>query len=271
MIAKTSQIAYPELICLEFQAGRQSHRRHCQLLRTIPRNRIIRRSPYYSSRRIRSACEWLGKSRKTSEIIQLSQWSAGQTAPQQAPAAGALFGSFTDASFGQSVAAQQPARANAAALQRQQQFQQQTKMQQVQPQVQPQLWSGANMAFGSMDTADVLEQFDFDAFLEAGDAQAPTPLAHPESTWEESGLTATYELPGARNITPSFTPRRFRIAIIALSSIALTHIVVPGLCLAAYLRENHQPFTHHSTERTTRPNPRRQIPRQHDNPALLGW
>lgn len=68
--------------------------------------------------------------------------------------------------------------------------------------------------------------------IAAGDAV----LAFEESTWEEAGLTATYTVPGTKTIAPSNTTRRYKVASIPLSSIALSHIVVPKLRTAAFLK-----------------------------------
>jgi hypothetical protein len=57
-----------------------------------------------------------------------------------------------------------------------------------------------------------------------------------ESTWEDCGLTATYDLPGARTLAPSSLPRRHKIATLQASNIAMSHIAVPKLKAAAYLR-----------------------------------
>ncbi|KAL8948222.1 MAG: hypothetical protein Q9222_005570 [Ikaeria aurantiellina] len=67
---------------------------------------------------------------------------------------------------------------------------------------------------------------------------APTEaaLAFQESSWEESGLTATYSVPGTKTIGPSETTRRHKIASIPLTSIALSHIIVPKLRKAAFLK-----------------------------------
>ncbi|KAL8710676.1 MAG: hypothetical protein Q9220_004694 [cf. Caloplaca sp. 1 TL-2023] len=67
---------------------------------------------------------------------------------------------------------------------------------------------------------------------------APTEaaLAFQESSWEESGLTATYSVPGTKTIGPSETTRRHKIASIPLTSIALSHIIVPKLRSAAFLK-----------------------------------
>ncbi|KAL8960312.1 MAG: hypothetical protein Q9193_002966, partial [Seirophora villosa] len=67
---------------------------------------------------------------------------------------------------------------------------------------------------------------------------APTEaaLAFEESTWEESGLTTAYTVPGVKTIAPSTTTRRHKVASIPLSSITLSHIIVPKLRPAAFLK-----------------------------------
>lgn len=61
-------------------------------------------------------------------------------------------------------------------------------------------------------------------------------LATQESTWFESGLTATYEIPGLRTISPSNTTRRQKIASIHLKDINLSYLMVPKLRAAAFLK-----------------------------------
>lgn len=61
-------------------------------------------------------------------------------------------------------------------------------------------------------------------------------LTQLESTWAESGLTTTYEIPGQRTISPSTTPRRHKIATITLKDIHLSYILIPKLRTAAFLK-----------------------------------
>ncbi|KAG6991005.1 hypothetical protein G7Y79_00059g091900 [Physcia stellaris] len=61
-------------------------------------------------------------------------------------------------------------------------------------------------------------------------------LATQESTWSESGLTATYDIPGLRTISPSNTTRRQKIASIHLKDINLSYLMVPKLRAAAFLK-----------------------------------
>lgn len=57
-----------------------------------------------------------------------------------------------------------------------------------------------------------------------------------ESNWEETGLTATYDVPGVRTIPPSQTTRRHKIASVALKNIQLSYVLVPKLREAAFLK-----------------------------------
>lgn len=53
---------------------------------------------------------------------------------------------------------------------------------------------------------------------------------------EEAGMTATYTMPGSKTIAPSTITRRHKITSIPLDSIALSHIIVPKLRKAAFLK-----------------------------------
>ncbi|KAL8647971.1 MAG: hypothetical protein Q9210_005243 [Variospora velana] len=61
-------------------------------------------------------------------------------------------------------------------------------------------------------------------------------LSFEESSWEESGLTTAYTVPGLKTIVPSTTTRRHKVASVPLSSITLSHIIVPKLRSAAFLK-----------------------------------
>ena len=73
-----------------------------------------------------------------------------------------------------------------------------------------------------------------------GNAETTVPdipeLVTQESTWAESGLTATYDIPGLRTISPSHTARRQKIASITLKDIQLLYVMVPKLRTAAVLK-----------------------------------
>ena len=57
-----------------------------------------------------------------------------------------------------------------------------------------------------------------------------------ESTWEETGLTTTYDIPGLRTISPSKTTRRHKIVTLSLKDIYLSYICIPKLRPAAFLK-----------------------------------
>ncbi|KAF2395921.1 hypothetical protein EJ06DRAFT_501063 [Trichodelitschia bisporula] len=57
-----------------------------------------------------------------------------------------------------------------------------------------------------------------------------------ESTWEDYGLTATYEIPGTRTLAPSSLARRHKIVTLTATNIVLSHIAVPKLRASAFLR-----------------------------------
>lgn len=61
-------------------------------------------------------------------------------------------------------------------------------------------------------------------------------LATQESEWSETGMTATYEIPGLRTIAPSHTMRRHKIASITLKDVHLSYLLVPKLRAAAFLK-----------------------------------
>ncbi|KAL9001279.1 MAG: hypothetical protein Q9169_000170 [Polycauliona sp. 2 TL-2023] len=102
---------------------------------------------------------------------------------------------------------------------------------QVQPQVQPNI-AAPLQQLGRQTLADE-EEHDID-----NETLAPTEgaLAFEESIWEESGLTATYAVPGTKTIAPSNTTRRHKVASIPLSSVALSYMIVPKLRPAAFLK-----------------------------------
>ncbi|KAH7130622.1 hypothetical protein B0J11DRAFT_429538 [Dendryphion nanum] len=57
-----------------------------------------------------------------------------------------------------------------------------------------------------------------------------------ETSWEDNGLTATYDVPGTRTLEPSSLTRRHKLATLNISNIHLSHICVPKLRSAAFLR-----------------------------------
>lgn len=57
-----------------------------------------------------------------------------------------------------------------------------------------------------------------------------------ESVWEDNGLTANYEIPGTRTLSPSSLARRHKIASLNATNIHLSYVSVPKLRAAAFLR-----------------------------------
>ena len=138
------------------------------------------------------------------------------------------------------MAAAQMAAAQTVAMQLQAQRQQQAG-QQVQQQQMAQLQQSGGAIFDSAmgESEEAEETGDSFAFWDAGtDTMAPSlpALATPESTWSESGLTATYDLPGLRTIAPSHSTRRQKIASIHLKNVNLSYLMVPKLRAAAFLK-----------------------------------
>lgn len=98
---------------------------------------------------------------------------------------------------------------------------------QVQPNIAAPAFQRAGVPLADEDEADV----DNNTL-----AATEVALAFEESIWEESGLTATYAVPGMKTIAPSNTTRRHKVASIPLSSVSLSHMIVPKLRTAALLK-----------------------------------
>ncbi|KAL8705312.1 MAG: hypothetical protein Q9201_001558 [Fulgogasparrea decipioides] len=145
-------------------------------------------------------------------------------ATDQRAGGGGLFGSSSathqhTCGFGSSNAAPQPPQGSGV-FHQQQMFQAQPNI--VAPQAQYAATVLADEDQADLDTETI--------------APGEATLAFEESTWEESGLTATYTVPGTKTIAPSYTTRRYKVASIPLSSITLSHIIVPKLRTAAFLK-----------------------------------
>jgi hypothetical protein len=57
-----------------------------------------------------------------------------------------------------------------------------------------------------------------------------------ETSWEDNGLTATYDVLGVRTLVPSSMTRRHKITWLHATNINLSHICIPKLRSAAFLR-----------------------------------
>lgn len=61
-------------------------------------------------------------------------------------------------------------------------------------------------------------------------------ISHQDSIRQDYGLTTTYDLPGQRTLEPSSVKRRHVIAELRLTSITLSHVLIPKLRCAAFLK-----------------------------------
>ncbi|KAF2808506.1 uncharacterized protein BDZ99DRAFT_464375 [Mytilinidion resinicola] len=86
-----------------------------------------------------------------------------------------------------------------------------------------------------MDALSTTEET-YDPTIEDSYSVAEPAVEFEESSWEDNGLSSTYDVPGLRTITPSSTTRRHKIASLKASNIHLSHICVPKLRAAAFLR-----------------------------------
>ncbi|KFY76269.1 hypothetical protein V498_09680 [Pseudogymnoascus sp. VKM F-4517 (FW-2822)] len=61
-------------------------------------------------------------------------------------------------------------------------------------------------------------------------------LLFEESSFEESGLTTTYDLPGLKTLAPVSTATKHKIGRVEFKAVVFSHIVVPKLRAAAFLK-----------------------------------
>ncbi|KAK4121659.1 hypothetical protein N657DRAFT_577704 [Parathielavia appendiculata] len=95
---------------------------------------------------------------------------------------------------------------------------------------------------GSAESASEERRYQADQHSEDDDADGqtildPTPeVTFQESSFEETGLTATYDLPHPKTLKPSSTASKQRVARIAFSQVTFSRTVVAKYKPAAYLR-----------------------------------
>lgn len=83
----------------------------------------------------------------------------------------------------------------------------------------------------------VLNDFDFDSFLNDGNGQEPFNFDSFEASQvEETGLTTTYDLPGLKTLVPKFNGSKQRVARIPFSNVVFSHTVVAKYKPMAYLK-----------------------------------
>jgi hypothetical protein len=76
---------------------------------------------------------------------------------------------------------------------------------------------------------------DDDETTTAAQPSAPE-LTFQESSFEETGLTSTYDLPGVKTLKPSSTPSKQRVVRVTFSSVTFSHTIVARHKPAAYLK-----------------------------------
>ncbi len=98
-------------------------------------------------------------------------------------------------------------------------------------------WPGQESHKREDSAPDLIDYSDeeLDVATLSGPPQDPT-LSFQQAIWEESGLTATYDVPGTRTLPPSPTTRRHKIASVSLKDIQLSYVLVPKLRAAAFLK-----------------------------------
>ncbi|KAK8128926.1 hypothetical protein PG984_010034 [Apiospora sp. TS-2023a] len=66
--------------------------------------------------------------------------------------------------------------------------------------------------------------------------EPPSELAFQESTFEETGFTTTYDLPGLKTLAPASTASKQRVARVSFAQVAFSHTVVAKYKPVAYLQ-----------------------------------
>ncbi|EAW10397.1 uncharacterized protein ACLA_048690 [Aspergillus clavatus NRRL 1] len=103
--------------------------------------------------------------------------------------------------------------------------------------------SGGDHHEGADDAAGQDDDDDDDDDDDTRSTLAATDLEHQDSVKQDYGLTTTYDLPGRRTLIPSSVSRRHVLAELELKSLTLTHIIVPRVRAAAFLRARIQNTT----------------------------
>lgn len=83
------------------------------------------------------------------------------------------------------------------------------------------------------EEGDDEEDMDFGVF---DDGEVPAALRVEEPGFAESGLTTTYDLPGLKSLNPTSTKSKHKITKIEFKNIGYSHILVPKLRAAAFLK-----------------------------------
>ncbi|KAL6801744.1 hypothetical protein J3E68DRAFT_394256 [Trichoderma sp. SZMC 28012] len=110
--------------------------------------------------------------------------------------------------------------------QQQMQAQQQSMQQQAQP----------LGGYAALQGGNVLNDFDFDSFLNDQGEEPFNFDNYEASQVEETGLTTTYDLPGFKTLVPKFNGSKQRVARIPFSNVVFSHTVVAKYKPMAYLK-----------------------------------
>ncbi|PNP54512.1 hypothetical protein THARTR1_05069 [Trichoderma harzianum] len=104
------------------------------------------------------------------------------------------------------------------------------------PYAQQQQQAQQRHGMAALQSENVLNDFDFDSFMNDG---GPDPFnfdSFEASLVEETGLTTTYDLPGLKTLVPKLNGSKQRVARIPFSNVVFSHTVVAKYKPMAYLK-----------------------------------
>ena len=81
-----------------------------------------------------------------------------------------------------------------------------------------------------------VDGYDSDGTVAATLSDTSNALAFQESSRHDHGLTTTYEIPGTRTLQPSSLQRRHVLAELEISAVTFSHVIIPKLRPAAFLK-----------------------------------
>ncbi|KAI1931991.1 hypothetical protein LOZ65_001026 [Ophidiomyces ophidiicola] len=99
-----------------------------------------------------------------------------------------------------------------------------------------QMYQQTQVAEPLLGDAASSEEYDDDGAETATLLTASNALAFRGSSRQDYGLTTKYDIPGVRTLRPSHVPRRLVIAELDLPSITFSHVAIPKLMPAAFLK-----------------------------------
>ncbi|KAL5088267.1 hypothetical protein Trisim1_006719 [Trichoderma cf. simile WF8] len=107
---------------------------------------------------------------------------------------------------------------------------------QQQMQAQQQQMQQQAQGYAALQSNNVLNDFDFDSFLNDQGEEPFNFDNYEASQVEETGLTTTYDLPGFKTLVPKFNGSKQRVARIPFSNVVFSHTVVAKYKPMAYLK-----------------------------------